>query len=379
MRYFDHNATTSIAPEVLEAMMPFLTDRWGNASSSYRFGHAVAEHIEQARADVARLLNAAPEEIVFTGCGTESNNTALHSAISTQPQRRHLVVSAVEHPATLKYARHLERQGYEVSVVPVDREGRLDLVFLERSLRPDTALVSIMWANNETGMLFPIETIAQQCRERGILVHTDAVQAAGKVSLDVRAAPVDFLSLSAHKLHAPKGVGVLYVRGGTRLQPLLIGGGQEHGARAGTENVPYLVGFGAAARRAQARLAEYGIRVRAMRDRLESCILRSIAKTHRNGAEEPRLPNTSNLSFVGIEGEGLLHRLDEAGICVSTGSACTAGHPEPSPVLMAMGLSPARARGAVRFSLGLDNTGEDVEALLALLPQLVHELRRAQS
>lgn len=379
MRYFDHNATTSIAPEVLEAMMPFLTDRWGNASSSYRFGHAVAEHLERARSQVAALLNAAPEEIVFTGCGTESNNTALHSAISTQPQRRHLVVSAVEHPATLKYARHLERQGYEVSVVPVDGEGRLDLDCLGRSLRADTALVSVMWANNETGVLFPIETIAPLCRERGVLLHTDAVQAAGKVPLDVRAVPVDFLSLSAHKLHAPKGVGVLYVRGGTKLQPLLIGGGQEHGARAGTENVPYLVGFGAAAHRAHARLAEYGTRVRALRDRLESFMLQNIPETKRNGAAEPRLPNTSNLSFAGIEGEGLLHRLDDAGICVSTGSACTAGHPQPSPVLTAMGLSPARARGAVRFSLGLDNTDEDVDALVGLIPKLVADLRHVQA
>lgn len=373
--YFDNNATTRVAPEVIEAMLPFLRDQWGNASSAYHFGHQVARHLDEARAKVAALLHADPKEIVFTSCGTEANNTAIHSALVTQPGKRHIITTAVEHSANMNYGQFLQRRGYDVTYLPVESDGSLDIHVLDQSIRPDTAIVSIMWANNETGVIFPIEEIAAICRSHGVPFHTDAVQVAGKLKLDLKSIGVDYLSLSAHKLHAPKGIGALYVRRKTRFQPYLIGGQQERGRRAGTENVPYIVGFGRAAELALARLEDENTRVRALRDRLENTILKTIPHTFRNGAAEPRLPNTANIAFDFVEAEAVLTMLDQLGICASSGSACTTGSADPSHVLTAMNLAPRRARGSVRFSLGHYNTGADVDHLLKHLPGLIEKLR----
>ena len=373
--YFDNNATTRVAPEVVEAMLPFLTEYWGNASSAYRFGGQVRRPLEEARAKVAALIHADPKEVVFTSCGTESNNAAIHSALALHPGKRHVVTTAVEHSANLKYGEFLQRRGYEVTYLPVESDGSLDLHLLDRSIRADTAIVSIMWANNETGAVFPIEEIAAICRSKGVLVHTDAVQTPGKLKIDVKSVGVDFLSLSAHKLHAPKGIGMLYVRRRTKFQPYVIGGHQERGRRGGTENVPYIIGFGRAAELAVSNLPEENARVRALRDRLEQGILETIPHTVRNGAREPRLPNTTNIAFDFVEAEAILMMLDQVGICASSGSACTTGSVDPSHVLAAMSLSPMRARGSVRFSLGIYNTEEEVEYLLRHLPSIVSKLR----
>jgi cysteine desulfurase len=373
--YFDHNATTRVAPEVLEAMLPFLTERWGNPSSAYRFGRQVARHVEEARVQAAALIGADPCDVVFTSGGTESINAALQSALRVNPGKRHVLTTAVEHSATLKFCQQLQRRGYAVTFLPVESDGSLDLHLLEQSIRPDTAIVSVMWANNETGVLFPVEEVAALSRSKGVLCHTDAVQMPGKGAIDVRAMGVDALSLSAHKFYAPKGVGLLYLRAGTPFQPYVIGGSQERARRGGTENVAGIVGLGRAAELARANLAEAGQRVRALRDRLEREVLRRVPGTSRNGAREPRLPNTTNIAFAGIEAEGVLLALDEIGVCVSGGSACTAGSGAPSHVLTAMGLSPARARGSVRFSLGLDNTAEELDYLLAHLPSVIARLR----
>ena len=373
--YFDANATTRVAPEVLEAMLPFLTGRWGNPSSAYGFGNQVAKQIEAARAKAAALLNADPREIVFTSCGTEGINSAIHSALMTNPAKRHVVTTAVEHSATLKFCEHLQKRGYDVTLLPVESDGSLDLHVLEKSIRPDTAIVSVMWANNETGIIFPIEEIAALCRSRGVLCHTDAVQTAGKLKIDVADLGVEFLSLSGHKFHAPKGIGLLYVRRRTRFEPYLIGGHQERDRRGGTENVPYIVGLGRAAELAMEHLEEENTRVRALRDRLEEAVLSTIPGTGRNGARKARLPNTSNIAFDSIEAEAVLMLLDQVGVCASSGSACTTGSLDPSHVLVAMGLSPARARGSVRFSLGTDNTVDDVNYLLKHLPPIISRLR----
>jgi cysteine desulfurase len=373
--YFDNNATTRVAPEVVEAMLPFLRDFWGNPSSAYRFGRKVAQHVEAAREKVAALLGAGPKEIVFTSCGTESNNAALQSALLTQPGKRHLLTTAVEHSAIINHCEFLRQQGCEVTFLPVDADGLLDLHLLDQSIRPDTALVSVMWANNETGVIFPIEEIAAICRSKGVLFHTDATQAPGKLKMDAVALGLDFLTLSAHKLHAPKGIGLLYVRRGVKFQPYLIGGHQERGKRGGTENVAGIVGFGRAAELAMALLEEENTRVRALRDRLEGTILRAVPNTARTGATEPRLPNTSNIGFEFVEAEGILLMLDDLGICVSSGSACTTGSLTPSHVLTAMGLKPARAKGCVRFSLGIYNTAEEVDYLLAHIPAVIARLR----
>ena len=373
--YFDNNATTRLAPEVLEAMLPFLREQWGNPSSVYGFGKQLAAPLEAAREKVAAFINAEPREIIFTSGGTESNNSAIHSALATRPQKRHVLTTAVEHSANLKFCAHLQKQGFEITLLPVDAEGRLDLRLLEKSIRPDTAIVSVMWANNETGVLFPIQEIAAICRTRKVLFHTDAIQAAGKLKIDVKEADADFLSLSAHKLNGPKGVGALYVRRGVKYEPYVIGGGQEQGRRGGTENVAGIVGFGRAAEMAMARSEEMNTRVLALRDKLENAILQSIEGVVRNGAKDPRLPNTSNLSFEGIEAEGILLLLDELGICASSGSACTSGSLDPSHVLLAMGCSLARARGSVRFSLGIYNTEAEVDFLLKRLPEIIAKLR----
>lgn len=373
--YFDNNATTRVAPEVIEAMLPFLSEQWGNPSSAYSFGHQVAGHIAEARARVAALLGADPREIIFTSCGTESNNTALHSALATRPGKRHVVTTAVEHSATIKFCEFLQKQGVEITFLPVSADGALDLAALENSIRPDTALVSVMWANNETGILFPVKEVAAVCRRKNVLCHTDAVQVPGKLKIDVRELDVDFLSLSGHKLHAPKGIGVLYVRRQTKFQPYVIGGGQERGRRGGTENVAHMVALGRAAELALMRLADENTRVRALRDKLETGILSRISGTALNGAKEPRLPNTTNVAFEGVEAEGILLLLDQAGICASSGSACTTGSLDPSHVLLAMGCSAARARSSIRFSLGIDNTQPEVDYVLERLPAIIEKLR----
>ena len=373
--YFDNNATTRVAPEVVEAMVPFLKDYWGNPSSAYSFGHQVAEHVEEARAKVAALIHADPREIVFTSCGTESNNAAIHSALVTQPEKRHVVTTAVEHSANIKYCDSLQKQGYTITFLPVESDGALDLHLVEKSIRPDTAIVSVMWANNETGLLFPIAEAAAICRSKGTLFHTDAVQVPGKLKIDVQQLGVDLLSLSGHKLHAPKGIGLLYIKRRTKFRPYVVGGNQERGRRGGTENVPYIVGFGRAAELALASVRKETTLVRGLRDKLEAGILRNIPGAARNGAQEPRLPNTSNLAFDGVEAEGILMLLDQVGICASSGSACTTGSLDPSHVLLAMGCSAARARSSVRFSLGIYNTDADVDHLLEHLPSIIARLR----
>lgn len=375
--YFDNNATTRVAPEVVAAMMPFFTDLWGNASSAYSFGNQVVKDLDLAREQVAALIGADPREIVFTSCGTESSNTAIHSALVTQPGKRHVLTTAVEHSANIKYCEFLKRRGYDVTFLPVESDGSLDLHLLEKSIRPDTAIVSVMWANNETGVLFPLEEIAAICRSKGVLYHTDAVQVPGKLKVDVDELGVDFLSLSAHKLHAPKGVGLLYCRYTAPYHGYLLGGGQEKARRGGTENVPYIVGFGRAAELALASIHDENTRIRALRDRLEQTLLATIPDTSRNGGRDARLPNTSNLAFAGCEAEAILLLLDREGICVSSGSACTTGSLAPSHVLTAMGLTPARAKSSVRFSLGIYNTAEEVDCLLEKLPPIIARVRGA--
>jgi len=373
--YLDNNATTQVAPEVLEAMLPFFKERFGNPSSMHSFGGVVARDVRRAREQVAELLGASPEEIIFTSCGTESDSSAIRSALEVMPGKRHIVTSRVEHPAVRGLCRWLAERGYRLTEIGVDNDGLLDLAELEAALTPDTAVVSIMAANNETGVLFPVERIAEMCRVRGILFHTDAVQAVGKVPLDMRRNTIDMLSLSGHKLHAPKGIGALYVRKGTPFQPLLIGGHQEHGRRAGTENTPYVVGLGRACELARAAMAEENVRVRALRDRLENGILGTVGHTRRNGHPEQRLPNTSNIGFKYVEGEAILLYLDREGICASSGSACTSGSLQPSHVLSAMGVPMAYKQGAIRFSLSRYNTDADIDRTLEAVPKVIARLR----
>ncbi len=375
--YFDNNATTRVAPEVVEAMLPFFTEQWGNPSSIYAFGNEVAKQIERARTRAAALINADPREVIFTSCGTESNNTAINSALMTSPGKRHVVTTAVEHSSNIKFCEHLKRRGYEVTFLPVESDGSLDLHLLDKSIRRDTAIVSVMWANNETGAVFPMEEVVSICRSHGVLCHTDAVQTAGKLKIDVQSLGVNFVSLSAHKFHAPKGVGLLYVSRGTKFQPYLVGGRQEKDRRGGTENVPYVIGMGRASELAMEHLREESTRVRSMRDRLEDGIFKAISDTSRNGAKEARLPNTTNIAFDGTEAEAILMLLDQVGVCASSGSACKSGSLDPSHVLAAMGLNLARARGSIRFSLGIYNTDEDVDHLLKHLPRIIGKLRSA--
>ncbi len=372
--YLDNNATTRVAPEVVEAMLPYLTEQWGNPSSAYSFGKQVGRALDAAREKVAALINADPREIIFTSCGTEGNNTAIHSALVTQPGKRHIVTTAVEHSANIKLCAQLEKRGYELTLLPVDSLGELDVHLLHESIRKDTAIVSVMYANNETGVVFPIEEIAAICRARGVLFHTDAVQTAGKFKLDVRQLGADFLSLSAHKLHAPKGVGMLFARRGVPFSSLITGGGQEQARRGGTENVPYIVGFGRAAELAMESLGDVP-RIKSLRDRMEQGLLALIPNSRRNGIKEPRLPNTSNIAFSDCEGEGILLLLDRAGICASSGSACTTGSLEPSHVLTAMGLSRDLAKGSIRLSLSKYNSDADVDRVLRELPVIISKLR----
>ena len=373
--YVDNNATTKVAPEVFEAMLPYFKEDYGNPSSMHTFGGKVDRNIKEARTSVASLLGAAPEEIVFTSSGTESDNTAIWAAIQSNPDKKHIITSRVEHPAVKNLFEYLSKNGYRVTFIPVDSKGRLDMDYLYRNLTDNTAIVTIMWANNESGVIFPIEKISQIVKERGAVFHTDAVQAVGKIPIDLNKIDVDMLSLSGHKLHGPKGVGALYVRKGTKFSPFLIGGHQESGRRGGTENVASIVGLGKASELAADYMEEENTRVKQLRNKLESEMLKQIPNTIINGDRENRLPNTTNVSFEYVEGESILLMMDELGICASSGSACTSGSLEPSHVLRAMGVPFTAAHGSIRFSLSIYNTEEEIDFIIEKLPPIIKRLR----
>lgn len=373
--YLDNNATTQVAPEVLEEMLPYLSESYGNPSSMHGFGGRVGAKVAEARERLAAILDCEPDEIIFNSCGTEGDNTALHSAVASQPEKKHVVTTKVEHPAVLNYVQTLEKQGYDVTWLGVDSLGRIDLAELRDCLRNDTAFVSIMYANNETGVINPMDEIAAIVKERGIILHTDAVQAVGKLPISMKKLPVDYLVLSGHKLHAPKGVGAMFVRRGTMFRPYLIGGHQERGRRGGTENTPGIIALGKAAELARVHQHEEVTRVKALRDRLEKGLLESIPESRLNGDPENRLPNTLSVAFKYIEGEAMLLLLDQFNICASSGSACTSGSLEPSHVLRAMGVPFTFAHGSLRFSLSRYTTDEDVDIVLAELPKIVERLR----
>lgn len=373
--YFDNNATTRVADEVFEVMRPYFCGLYGNPSSMHTFGGQVGIKVRQAREQVAHLLGCHPSEIIFTSCGTESDSAAILGTLAAVPHRRKVITTRVEHPAVLTVCRDLESRGYEVIELAVDKQGRLDLNELERQLDDDTAMVTIMSANNETGTVFPVEQIAEMVTDRGITFHTDAVQIVGKVPLNLVASRINLLSLSGHKLHAPKGVGVLYVRKGTRIVPFLLGGHQEGGRRAGTENVPGIVGLGKACELAAQNMEDENTRVRALRDKLEKAILANCPDSRINGDPEHRLPNTTNISFEYIEGEAILLMLDQYGICASSGSACTSGSLEPSHVLRAMGVPFTAAHGSIRYSLSRYNTEAEVDFTIEKMPGIIKRLR----
>lgn len=374
--YVDNNATTQVAPEVLEEMLPYFNEYYGNPSSMHTFGGMVEHKIVEARERLAKLLGASPDEIIFTSCGTESDSTAIRAAILSNPSKKHIVTSRVEHPAVKNLYEYLSKNGYRVTFVPVDRKGRLDLDYLYKNLGEDTAIVSIMWANNESGVIFPIEDIGEILKEKGIVFHTDAVQAVGKIPIDLKNIAVDMLSLSGHKLHGPKGVGALYVRKGTKYSPFLIGGHQEKGRRGGTENVASIIGLGKASELAAANLPEKNIRVKLLRDKLEVELLNRIPNAMINGDRENRLPNTTSVAFEFVEGESILLLMDEYGICASSGSACTSGSLEPSHVLRAMGVPFTAAHGSIRFSLSTYNTEEEIDFIIEKLPPIIERLRK---
>ena len=373
--YVDNNATTKVASEVLETMMPYFTEFYGNPSSMHFFGGQVQQQVNEAREKVADLLGADPSEIVFTSCGTESDNAAILGTLDSYPEKRHFITSRVEHPAVGNVATYLGRKGYRVIELAVDREGRLDLDELRESLTDQTAIVSVMYANNETGVIFPIEEMGQVVKERGVPFHTDAVQAVGKIPINLKKSAIDMLSLSGHKLHAPKGIGVLYIRKGTKFSPFLIGGHQEKGRRGGTENVPYIVALGKACELAKKNMGDENTRVKALRDYLEEKILEKIPNVLVNGDRRDRLPNTTSVSFEYVEGESILIMLSDLGICASSGSACTSGSLEPSHVLRAMGVPFTAAHGSIRFSLSIYNTKEEMDYILEHLPRIVARLR----
>jgi cysteine desulfurase len=374
--YMDNNATTCVADEVFQATIPFFKEFYGNPSSIHFFGGSVAREIVKSRESLATLIGASPQEIVFTSGGTESDSTAILSALNTMPDRREIVTTKVEHPAVLNLCKHLARfKGYTVKWISVDKRGMLDIEEVRKSVTENTAIVSIMWANNETGVLFPVERIADIAAERGALMHTDAVQAVGKIPINLSKTNISFLSLSGHKLHAPKGIGALYIRKGTRFSPFIIGGHQEFNRRGGTENVPGIVGLGEAAKLAMKNFDEENIRVKGMRDRLQKGLLDRVSQARINGCEEFRLPNTLNIGFEFVEGEAILMRLDEKGICASSGSACTSGSLEPSHVLRAMGVPFTAVHGSIRFSLSRYNTEYEVEFVIEKTPQIIETLR----
>ncbi len=374
MIYLDHNATTPVLPEVLEAMMPYLKGEWGNPSSSYKFGAKLKQVVETAREQVAELFGANAGEILFTSCATESNNAAIHAALKSNPAKRHVITSAVEHSSVLNYCLSLEKEGVKVTYLPVNRDGLLNIADLEASITDETAVVSLMWANNETGVLFPVADIAQVCKVRGVLFHCDAVQAAGKVEINLREVLVDYLSVTGHKFGAPKGIGALFVRRKIPFSPLIHGGHQERGRRGGTESVPLLIGLGKAAELARNKVGEYGMTVRPLRDALESGILSSIPNTELNGHKTLRLANTTNITFHGIESEAMLLLLDQEGICASSGSACLADSDEPSHVVKAMKPDTSASRQMVRFSLGLTTKMSEINAFLSAINNTVQSL-----
>ncbi len=373
--YADNNATTMVAPEVKETMEPFFTNLYGNPSSMHVFGGQVKKFVDRAREQIAALIHADPAEIVFTSCGTESDNAAIRGILAAHPEKKHIITSRVEHPAVKNVFQFLEKNGYRLTELSVDRLGRIDLDELREKLDNDTALVSIMWANNETGVVFPMQEIAELVKSKGAVFHTDAVQAAGKVSIDMNTTPVDLLSLSGHKLHAPKGIGILYIRKGTHFVPFIMGGHQEGGRRAGTENVPYIVGLGKACELALDHLEENKSHIKVLRDKLEKELLQKAVDASVNGDPENRLPNTTNISFKYIEGESILMLLSEAGIAASSGSACTSGSLEPSHVLRAMGVPFTRVHGSVRFSLSRYNTDEEVSYIIENMLAIEKTLR----
>lgn len=370
--YFDNNATTQVDPAVFEAMMPWLRDEYGNPSSVYALGKRAAEALNKARSQVASLIGAQPSEVIFTSCGTESINTAIQSAAALDRDKTHIITTAVEHSATVKLCEHLAQRGYEITWLPVDSGGRLDLAQLEKAIRPDTALVSLLWANNETGVIFPIEEIARITQAKKVPLHVDAVQGVGKIPLNVADLGVQFLSLSGHKLHCPKGVGALYVNRRMRFTPLLRGS-QEEGRRGGTQNMASIVALGQAAEIAANHLGDPTVGT--LRDRFEEAILERVPGTEVNGDRTSRLPNTSSLAFEGVESEAVLMVLDERGICCSAGSACTSGSVHPSHVLKAMGFSNTRARGSLRFSFGRFNTAAQIEQAIEIIPEVITKLR----
>jgi cysteine desulfurase len=404
--YLDHNATTPILPEVLEAMMPYLTTEWGNPSSAYKFGAKLKSVIETAREQVAELIGAHPMDVIFTSCATESNNAAIAAALKANPTKRHIVTSQVEHSSVLNYCMALERggpdrsggftppsaggestsphggvkpplhePGYRVTYLPVDRDGLLNVADLEAAITDETAVVSLMWANNETGVLFPVEQIAEICRSRGVLYHCDAVQAAGKVEIDVRKIPADYLSLTGHKFHAPKGIGALYVRRKSPFSPLVYGGHQERNRRGGTESVPLIVGMGKAAQLARKQLPDFERKVRPLRDALEEGILSSVPNTELNGHKTQRLVNTANITFHGIESEALLIMLDKEGVCASSGSACLADSDEPSHVIKAMKPNTAASRQMIRFSIDAATTQAQIRSAVTAVERETEALR----
>ncbi len=373
--YTDNNATTQVAPEVLEEMLPYFSNQYGNPSSIHSFGGNVGKKLEEARSRVAALLGASADEIIFTSCGTESDSTAILAALTSDPDKKHIVTTRVEHPAVKNLYEHLSRKGYRSTFVPVDKDGNLDMDYLLKHLTADTAIVSIMWANNETGVIFPIPEIVEEVKERGIVFHTDAVQAVGKIPINLSEVRADMLSLSGHKLHAPKGVGVLYVRKGTKFSPFMIGGHQELGRRGGTENMASIIALGKAAELAANHLGEENTRVKTLRDKLETELLKRVPNSIINGDRDNRLPNTTSIAFEYVEGESILMMMDQYGICASSGSACTSGSLEPSHVLRAMGVPFTAAHGSIRFSLSIYNTEEEIDFIIEKLLPIIERLR----
>jgi cysteine desulfurase len=375
--YLDNNATTACDPAVVSAMLPFFTEQFGNPSSMHSFGNKVGFALKEARAKVQALLGAEHDsEIVFTSCGTESDSTAILSALKAQPERNQIITTAVEHPAILTLCEYLEKEGYAITRLGVDKRGRLDMDEYRAALGPRTAIVSAMWANNESGTIFPVEQMAELAHAAGAQFHTDAVQAVGKIAIDLKKTKIDMLSLSGHKLHAPKGVGVLYLRRGTRYRPLLRGGHQERGRRAGTENAASIVGLGVACEQAMHHMAYENTEVKRLRDRLEAGILAAVPRCFPTGDVTNRLPNTSNIAFEFIEGEAILLLLNKAGIAASSGSACTSGSLEPSHVMRAMGIPYTAAHGTTRFSLSRYNTEAEMDRVIAAVPPIIAQLRK---
>ncbi len=374
--YFDNNATTCVAPEVRDAMLPFFGDLYGNPSSMHAFGGQVAKFVTGAREKIAAFINAEPSEIIFTSCGTESDNMAIHGSAELLGPQAKVITSRVEHPAVLGPCRRLKDMGYREVEIPVDTVGQLDLEAFREALKGHgPAIVSLMWANNETGVIFPMEKIVELAKEAGAVVHSDAVQVAGKLPIDVKKLPVDMLSISGHKLHAPKGIGIFYLRRGTRLKTFMLGGHQENGRRGGTENVPYIVGLGKAVELAAANMAAESRDLTRLRDKLENGLLATCPDARVNGDRAHRLPNTTNMSFEYIEGEAILYHMSDLGICASTGSACAAGSLEPSHVIRAMGVPFTAVHGSVRFSLSRYNTEAEVDYVLEHMPKIVRKLR----